>query len=289
MKKLLACLLAFLLLLCLPALAEEEEAEEHLSGDYSYVVLEDGTAEITEYSGSDDVLEIPSELDGLTVTSIGDIAFSWCSSLTAVTIPDSITSIGDFAFFRCTSLRAVAIPDNITSIGDNNPFAVCTNLKEIYVSIEHPYLVTIDGVLFSKPDMRLICYPCGLKAKEYAIPQGVQIISNYAFDYCSSLTKVTIPDSVTSIYEGAFSFCRSLTEVTIPDNITAIGAFVFYDCLSLTEITIPDSVTNIGENAFYHCPDSLTVTVEHDSYAVQYCKDNGIKYIYPDTYDWLNG
>ncbi|MBQ3668262.1 MAG: leucine-rich repeat protein, partial [Clostridia bacterium] len=104
MKKLLVCLFAFLLLLGLAAFAETEEKEIHQSGDYSYIILADGKAEITLYSGYDDTLEIPSELDGLSVTSIGDRAFRGCNRLTDVTIPGSVTSIGDSAFDSCYRL-----------------------------------------------------------------------------------------------------------------------------------------------------------------------------------------
>ncbi len=307
MKKLIIGLLALLLLLCIASLAEMEGKEKYRSGAYTYVILEDGTAEIMRYDSSAITLKIPSELDGRTVTSIGyiafydchrlttviipdsvtsigDGAFSYCSSLTAVTIPDSVTSIGDRAFFWCGDLTDVTIPDSVTSIGDYafswcgdltavtipdsvtsigdhafnycyklttitipdsvksigiNPFSDCKKLTEIHVSPEHPYLMTINGVLFSKPDQRLVSYLCAFQDTEYAIPQGIQFIGNYAFCGCDSLTAVTIPGSVTSI----------------------------------------------GNWAFDGCSDDLTVTVDRDSYAEQYCKDNGLKYTYPDSLD----
>ncbi len=81
--------------------------------------------------------------------------------------------------------------------------------------------------------------------------------------------------------------CESLTSIDIPDSVTSIGNSAFDGCKSLKSIVIPDGVTNIGKGAFYGC-DALTVTVQHDSYAVQYCKENNINYIYPDSLDWLN-
>lgn len=76
-------------------------------GDYSYKILSDGTAEITGSSGSDTCLTIPNEINGYTVTSIGDSAFFEHSNITSITIPDSVTSIGERAFCFCNNLHTV--------------------------------------------------------------------------------------------------------------------------------------------------------------------------------------
>ena len=150
------------------------------------------------------------------VTTIGENAFSGCSSLTSVTIPDSVTKIGEYAFENCNSLTSVTIPDNVTTIG-KYAFDDCSSLTSI------------------------------------TIPDSVTKIGNSAFSGCSSLTSVTIPDNVTTIGEYAFYNCSSLTSVTIPDNVTTIGEYAFYGCSSLTSVTIPDGVTEIGWYAFLYC------------------------------------
>ena len=151
---------------------------------------------------------------------IADGAFSDCSSLTSIVIPDSVTSIGGSAFYGCSSLTSIVIPDSVTSIG-GYAFYNCSSLTSI------------------------------------TIPDSVTSIGYSAFDGCSSLTSIAIPDSVTSIGRSAFYNCSSLTSITIPDGVTSIGWGAFMGCSNLTSITIPDSVTSIGGEAFYGC-DSLT-------------------------------
>ena len=287
LKKLLSFLLVFALLLVPFAVARGEEGPEILkSGDYQYALLEDGTAEIREYTGKADSLEIPDTLDGHPVTRIGYNAFSSCSSLTSIIIPDSVTAIGDYTFFNCTSLTSITIPDSVTAIGAN-PFRYCKALTTITVSPDHPALAVIDGVLFSKADKRLVCYPTAFTETAYAIPQGITCVGDDAFSGCGNLTSIALPDSVTSIGDEAFSDCSSLTSITIPDSVTSIGAKAFSGCTGLTSITIPDSVTSIGDSAFNDCNEALTITVPRGSYAAQYCKKNGLSYTYPDALDWL--
>ena len=247
MRKTLALLLN--ILLCLPgafSLAEEAgkvEQETFTCGDYEYALLDDGTAEITKYHGEAEALEVPGELDGYAVTAIGDGAFYGCFGLTDVTIPGSVTAIGDSAFALCFGLTAIAIPDSLTTIGAN-PFYHCENLTQITVSPDHPVLETIGGVLFNKPDKRLVTYPCAFTDSEYAIPQGITTIGDSAFSCCDSLTAITIPDSVTTIGNEAFSFCSSLTSITLPDSVTSIGLNPFISCEKLRRILIsPDNKT----------------------------------------------
>lgn len=209
-----AAILALLMaLLCATAWAQETMK----SGDYEYRLLDDGMVEITRYYGKDKSLDVPAELDGRSVTGIGDDAVFLSSSLASVTLPDSLISIG------------------------RNPFTDCNKLLEIRVSPDHPVLDVIDGVLFSKPDKRLVCYPNARENTEYTVPKGVRIIGDYAFGRCDTLKSITLPDSVTEIGNCAFLECNLLSSITLPDSILSIGRHPFYGCDSLREILVsPD-------------------------------------------------
>ena len=181
------------------------------------------------------------------ITSIGDEAFYYCTSLTSITIPDSVTSIGDEAFRGCSSLTSITIPDSITSIGDE-AFRGCSSLTSITI----PDSVTSIG---SK-----VFYGC-TNLTSITIPNSVKSIGSYVFYDCTSLTSVIIGNSVTSIGECAFAYCESLTFIIIPNSVTSIGGNAFYNCTNLKNITIPDSVTSIGGNAFYNCTNLASVYI----------------------------
>ena len=184
---------------------------------------------------------------GYSVTSIGEWAFYWCTSLTSVDIPNSVTSIGSGAFDYCENLTSATIPDGVTSIGDQ-AFFCCENLT----SIEIPSSVTsIGGSAFSG---------C-TSLTNIEIPNSVSRIGNQTFRNCTSLTRVTIPDSVTSIDSYAFEDCTGLTSVTIPNSVTSIDQFAFSGCTGLTRIDIPNGVTYISQYTFKNCKSLTSVSI----------------------------
>ena len=177
---------------CLAEKIQGESANVIQSGDYEYVLLEDGTAQIVDYIAEYPTAEIPETIDGNTVTSIGARALADCNYLDAITIPNTVISIGDFAFSG-GGVTEITIPDSVTEIGIN-PFAYVSSLQKIIVSPDHPILATIDGVLFRKTDKTILSYPQGKEDTGYSIPDGITAIGDGAFYYCNALTTITIPE-----------------------------------------------------------------------------------------------
>ena len=280
-KRLFSALLALCIVLtALPLTGLTAFAAE--SGDFTYTVLSDGTAEITNYTGSATELTIPSQLDGYTVTSIGDIVFMYRDSLESITIPNSVTSIGYRAFYNCGGLTSITIPNSVMSIGDEAfygctsltsatigsgvtqmgdlVFSWCPALTNITVNSANPNYSSANGVLFNKDKTELIQYPIGKTETSYSIPNSVRSVGHNAFSSCA-LTSITIPNSVTSIGDEAFYNCDSLTSVTIPNSVTSIGDEAFSGCDSLTSVTIGNGVTSIGDYAFEYCDSLVSVSI----------------------------
>jgi len=192
-------------------------------GDWTYSVS-NNEATITGYTGAGGAVTIPSSMNGIMVTSIGDNAFKGCTSLTTVTIitgRGSFQSIGLGAFSDCTSLTSIWA-NGVRSIGFG-AFKGCNNLTSIFNS-------------------------------------GLRSIGDYAFEGCRSLTIAEFVhwnidstgylSSLTSIGVGAFTGCASLANFLIPNSVTSIGGSAFQGCTGLSTITIPNSVIHIGTDVF---------------------------------------
>ena len=246
-----------------------------------------------EYSGA---VTIPASViyDGTTycVTGIGDYAFCDCSSLTSITIPNSVTTIGQFTFSRCSSLTNITIPNSVTTIG-SNAFSKCSSLTNVTIPNN---ITTIGSSAFNGCS--------GLTS--VTIGNSVTYIGSSAFSSCSGLTSVTIPNSITYIGSSAFSKCSNLKEVlitdltawcniyfssndsnplyyaknlylngelvtnlVIPDSITEIGNNAFTGC-NIARVTIPNSVTRIKDRAFSECTGLISVTIPNSTTTIEY-------------------
>lgn len=254
------------------------------SGDFDYIVLEDGSAAIIRAETNGELF-IPAMLDRHPVTAIGldeedplrEEVYSAAGIMnynslntrgvigrncTQAVIPESVTTIGFGAFSCCANLKTIVIPSGVKTIG-NNAFSECTGLAEI------------------------------------TLPAGLETIGEGAFWFCQNLTSLEIPDSVTSIGEFAFSDtgltsiripegvttlspfilsdCLNLQSVILPEDLEIIGSYAFEQCGALTGLSIPYTVRNIGKSAFAGCG-SLTCTVAENSHAQRYCEENRIPF-----------
>jgi len=251
--------------------------------EFTIAVYSDNTCAITNYTGNQSFVSIPSVLNGFAVIGIGNDAFNNCDSLASISIPDGVTVIGMYAFAHCDSLTNISIPNSVKFIGydafshcnslssiyipssvrfvEDHPFTNCHNLTDIIVSPDHPDLAVIDGVLFNKSEKKLICYPMAFKNQSYSIPNDTKIIGERAFYACDSLTSISIPNSVKFIGFMAFSHCNSLSSITLPDSVTTIEPFAFSDCDNLISVSLPNNDTWIGYDAFGYCDSLISVFI----------------------------
>lgn len=200
-KGVLGIILSMIMLLtALPMVASAETEETY--GDLKYVAYDD-YVEITGYNGEPTEIEIPSEIDGLPVTSIGNYAFSDCRSLEHIIIPKNITNIRLLPFNGCSSLTNIDVDKN------NSDYS------------------SVNGVLFDKEQTSLILYPTGNSRTEYTVPDGVIRIEHHAFSNCNSLINVIVSDSVTYISLCVFYGCNNLRNVILPNSIAYIDRNVF--------------------------------------------------------------
>ena len=221
------------------------------------------------------------------MSTIPGNAFTGCSVLEELVIPDSVATIEEEAFMNCSALKMVSFGKGLTAIY-NNAFNTCDALDAVVLPES---LKTIYYNAFRDCDA----------LTEITIPNNVTSIGNSAFYDCDSLAKVTISNSVTSMGTYVFYDCDALTDVqlgtgitTIPDNtfnhcdalasiviprrVTTIGNYAFKDCVKFTEITIPRAVTSISANAFSY-PAKMTIYGVAGTYAETFANDNSIKFV----------
>ena len=292
MKKIALLLVCFLMSLAYTAIADT-------CGDYKYTLLDDGTAEITGYTGTSVIVDIPEKLDGKFVSSIGASSFRDCECIISVTIPDSVKIIDDKAFYSCGSLTSVILPDSIRTIG-NEAFYGCERL----ISIKIPDGVTSIGdyAFYSIDTLTSITIPdsvmsiganpfcgCNPLIEINVSPQhpAFEMIDGVLFSKAdkrliyyprgSASSSYVIPQGIAVIGDAAFKLSENLNTVIIPDSVTTIGSQAFMASFDDLTVIIPDSVTTIGAGAFIMCT-NLSLIVESNSYAEQYAIEKNYNY-----------
>ena len=239
------------------------------SGLFEYYTIND-TAVITRYNGNDNVITIPSLLDGKKVTRIDSGVFSGYLNLTSITIPNGVTSIGYSSFDNCKSLTSIVIPSSVKTVEDY-AFCGCTNLKNIVIqngvkSIGNKVFLDCTSIISvnipkSVTSIGDSAFDNCKSLKSLTIQNGVKSLGWSVFNSCTSLKSVTIPSSVTCISTSAFSNCTKLITVIIQNNVTCIDDWAFYGCTRLTNVTIPSSVKRIGSLAFFGCSNIKSIII----------------------------
>lgn len=288
----------FVLLSCTSAFAFDCEVDgiyyNRLSSDEFEVTYGDN-----KYTGDVVIPETVTYRDKVfRIVQIGSRAFAGCTSLTSVSIPQSVTSFLQFCFDGCSNLSSITIPQNVTKLGAGS-FRGCSKLSSI--SLPQGITTIESEIFYGCSSLNSIILPEGITSiqsnafqncsslssidfpnslteiKTYAfynctsltsisLPQGLESILRYAFAGCSSLTSIIIPNQVSEIYEHTFDGCTSLASVVLPEGLQTINNSLFLNCSSLTEISIPKSLHTICENAFDGCTGLKKVIVK-DIYA----------------------
>ncbi len=197
-------------------------------------------------------------------------AFSGCSNLVYISIPDTVTRIeecaffenlrltqpvigseselsflGDFAFSGCISMREFTVPAKVSVI-NGSVFKGNIALRSFEVDHRNQHFVAVDGVLFTKDQQILVCYPTALSGS-YTLPQATREIGNFAFSF-TRLSEVSLTN-VESIGQFAF-YCGQLSSVLLPDTVTRLGASAFEGCSLMTSAVLSNNLTSISPKAF---------------------------------------
>lgn len=262
-------------------------------GDFSYTILDDGSASVTGYTGEGGMVVVPATIGGAAVTDIAAGAFRNNGVVTSVVIPEGVLSIGDGAFSGCSVLSYISVPTSVTNIGANifgengnitvsaaedssiAQWCIVNEVRFVPVGTENLDYdtddngnITITSYTGSDRTFVIPAVICG---------KPVTGIASGAFDWVETLKEVYIPASVTSIATNAFSVCERLATLTVDEVNPAYTTYdgilyskdmtslIYCPCAKTGSVTIPDGVTSIAERAFYfsalsavYMPDSVT-------------------------------
>ena len=215
-----------------------DNVPESSSGDFTYVDMDSVSKSdpprisITGYIGTAAQVKIPAQIDGKTVSHIGEKAFEKNETITYVYLPDTVTFIGNYAFRNCASLQEVRLSNNTERI-PKGCFESCSALR---------YTEIPEGCRYIEGDRDHGAFLECVSLTDVVFPSTLEYLSTEAFYGCTSLESVDLSHtSVSSIYQLAFAYCTSLKSVSLPATLTSgTSSNIFTGCISLAEITMVD-------------------------------------------------
>lgn len=218
---------------------------------------------VSGLSGSDITVEIPSEVNGITVTEIGKDVFKDNKNVGRLIIPDSVTKLGYRMCSGCTALSEVRLPAGLTVIPDE-AFDGCSSLR----TVNFP-----DTLKEIRSDAF-----CGTDLTEFIAPDSLTNVWSYAFKDCAALSAVELKN-VRSVGDGAFENCTALRSIRLSDKMTELSDHIFDGCSSLADIDMPDnpiavSFSVFNGTAYYNEPSNWDNGVLYvDGYLIAVSKD----------------
>ena len=263
-------------------------------------------ATLTNGKSANGEIIIPSEISyagkEYPVKAIKSQAFKACSTITSVTIPNSVTAIENGAFqnsslttiYNGTNVEMVQPyafngtpwytnqPDGVIYMGK----AVCACKGELpegtSLTIKEGTLSITQNAFYFCKGLTSITIPEGVTNIDVSsfmgcsdlvsvrLPESLTTIDREAFHYCNKLSSINIPSHVKYICETAFSDCRSLTSVNIPEGVEEIADNAFFGCNQLTDVTIPESLKKIGRDGFYGCKSLSDIRIPDNVEEISY-------------------
>lgn len=218
---------------------------------------------VSGLSGSDITVEIPSKVNGITVTEIGKDVFKDNKNVGRLIIPDSVTKLGYRMCSGCTALSEVRLPAGLTVIPDE-AFDGCSSLR----TVNFP-----DTLKEIRSDAF-----CGTDLTEFIAPDSLTNVWSYAFKDCAALSAVELKN-VRSVGDGAFGNCTALRSIRLSDKMTELSDHIFDGCSSLADIDMPDnpiavSFSVFNGTAYYNEPSNWENGVLYvDGYLIAVSKD----------------
>lgn len=227
-------------------------------------------------------IEIPDSINGQPVTKIDDAAFSECSNLEYIKLPESIEYIGDHAFFACQSLKTITIPKNVNQISSTAFSSSLLSLESIVVEEGNGYYKDIDGVLYTIDEKTIIRFP---PAKEVDLEE--ENVDE------TTITKYTIDQNVDTISSFCFADFYGVNVFVLPENLSTIGTWAFKNT-DIINLDIPDQCHILSGNFISGCLQLQNINTSNNNYyssidGVLYSKDKKEIFRVPEGKDVSEG